>query len=480
MALALHDEAFDGSNLVNATSILRDTKVSGQMQSISLRWKKSKLKCPVFRQIQRGVLSDSKAMPYSKLNYDMGRQSLDAGFEKAWTPRFARRGAANAADGESFASLYDCAYCEAPQSSRFPLYCALLTQSATGDAPDTVRDQLMRHDPRFVTFFNSYLNENARFDLQNAFLEEEKQEKLFKMFAFVSLTRDPRAVRNMVPAKVWETTPPNPVIEELEAERAALKQDGYRIDGNPNEGRIRKLTQTIRTKRAEREKQIVKQYREYYFYHKPTWDIEAQARGDDEEEFEEPSIDVAIPERARLADIFCHQPIGLSEEEILTLRIEAIDLMVSLCDKRETPKGSDSRQATRIDSLIKQESPEPEPEPEFGSGLSDFPLLLDATQCPDCIGDDRLPLEERTFRWCRTTVRNDHFDDQHLPARESIEKSGGSIRCLHSECKETVFVHLDHFRSHVFTVHGVSLRTSQQVEQRRLRKVKRRQMAACR
>lgn len=107
IALALHDEAFDGSSLVTATSILRDAKISGQMQSIPLRWKQSRLKCPVFRQIQRGVLSDDKAMPYSKLNYDMGRQSLDAGFEKAWTPRFARRGAANAADGEFLVSSYD-------------------------------------------------------------------------------------------------------------------------------------------------------------------------------------------------------------------------------------------------------------------------------------------------------------------------------------------------------------------------------------
>lgn len=166
----------------------------------------------------------------------------------------------------------------------------------------------MRHDPRFVTFFNSYLNETARFDLQNAFLEEEKQDKLFKMFAFVSLTRDPRAVRNMVPAEVWATAPPDPAIVELEAERAKLKQDGYRIDGNPNEGKIRKLTQLIRTKHMEREKQIVKQYREYYFYHKPTWDIESQARGEEEEKFDEPSIDVAFLEHARLADIFCSLP----------------------------------------------------------------------------------------------------------------------------------------------------------------------------
>lgn len=47
--------------------------------------------------------------------------------------------------------------------------------------------------------FSAYLNENAMFDHQNAFLEEEKQDQLFRMFAHVSFTRDPRATRDMVP-----------------------------------------------------------------------------------------------------------------------------------------------------------------------------------------------------------------------------------------------------------------------------------------
>lgn len=58
------------------------------------------LKVPVFRRVRGRDLSTNEAMLYSKLSYDMGRQSLDSGHEKAWTPRFARRGAANAADGK--------------------------------------------------------------------------------------------------------------------------------------------------------------------------------------------------------------------------------------------------------------------------------------------------------------------------------------------------------------------------------------------
>lgn len=38
----------------------------------------------------------------------------------------------------------------------------------------------------------------------------------------------------------------------------------------------------------------------------------------------EPVIDVAFPERDRLAEILCHQPHDLTEDEIFQRRIEAI------------------------------------------------------------------------------------------------------------------------------------------------------------
>jgi hypothetical protein len=40
-------------------------------------------------------------MLYSTLRDHMGEQSLEAGFEKKWTPKAGRRGAGNAANGIS-------------------------------------------------------------------------------------------------------------------------------------------------------------------------------------------------------------------------------------------------------------------------------------------------------------------------------------------------------------------------------------------
>ena len=341
--------------------------------------------------------------------------------------------------------------------------------TSSGNAPDEVRDQMMRHDPRFATFYGAYINEIAEFHLQNAFLEEETEDKLFKMFAHVSLTRDPRATRDMVHKEVWANLPPDPQITAWEEERATLKGGRYRIQGHENAEKIRELTARIRARAAQREEAMVREWREHYFYDKPTWDIERQARGEfeEEEEYADPEIKLDIPERARLAEIWCNQPDDLSQEQLVGLRIEAIDLMVALCDKRETVRRNCIRKRTEIEPAIKQESPKPEP----------FPLLLGLTQCPDSIGDENLSQEERTFNYCRATVRNDHFDDQHLEQRERAARRGDGMRCLHPRCKDIEFQGLDHFRHHVQVVHRVSLRTADQVETRRQKKVKHRQMA---
>jgi len=98
------------------------------------------LKMPVFRRFDRdGTFFGDQAMSSLTLRDIMKNQSLGVGFEAHWTPRFFRRGAGNAANGK---------------------------------APEAVRDQIMRHDPRFATFHNAYLNEMVKFNMQNTFLGE--------------------------------------------------------------------------------------------------------------------------------------------------------------------------------------------------------------------------------------------------------------------------------------------------------------------
>ncbi|KAF1739604.1 hypothetical protein CRV24_001540 [Beauveria bassiana] len=174
-------------------------------------------------------------------------------------------------------------------------------------------------------------------------------------------------------------------------------------------------------------------------------------------------MDLIIPERARLANILCLQPDDWTETDLFQRRVEAIDLMVALCDKKETGRISRTQRPTTVEAFIKQVPPgsdtlsEPDLEPD------PFPLFMEATQCPDCIGDEQLSVEARKFKWCRPPVLNDHFDDAHLARRETAAQRGEAIWCGHPKCRQEKFVHLDHFRNHVEQVHG---RRQRQAERR--------------
>jgi len=105
---------------------------------------------------------------------------------------------------------------------------------------NAVRDQIMRHDPRWTTFY-SYLNHSVEFDIQNTVLGQPTQDRLIKMLTHVSLMRDPRATQNMVPDEVWANLPPDPEVVRLQERRAQLKAGRYRVKGHEDEEEIRNI-----------------------------------------------------------------------------------------------------------------------------------------------------------------------------------------------------------------------------------------------
>ena len=317
---------------------------------------------------------------------------------------------------------------------------------------------MMRHDPKWATFNSAYINERVQFDMEKVIADEPTEDCLIKLFTHMSMTRDPLASEDMVPDEIRQTLlPPDPEIMALEQRRSQLRNGRYRNQGTEHEEEIREISKLIRTKRAKRDKALRQQYREYYFYNRPTWEIEQQLAEDGNEECEDlptdPAIDLHIPERARLADLLCHQPSDLAFNDFCQLRIEAAELMVALCSKRETVKGKRIHEVLEADIFIKEESPEPER----------FPPFMGKTQCPRYIGNEALSVKERTFSYCRMAVINDHFNHEHLSSMEGFEEDG-PIFCEHPKCKDEglKLTRLNHLRLHVAHVHGVKLRPCRQ------------------
>ncbi|KAI0410456.1 hypothetical protein F5X98DRAFT_368799 [Xylaria grammica] len=252
--------------------------------------------------------------------------------------------------------------------------------AANGIAPDSVGDQMMRHNPKYFMFQDAYLNQIAEFHLQNAFLGEEMEDQMFRLLAHVSLTCDLCATRDM-----------------------------YCFDGQENEAEIRELTAKINSKRA-------------------------QAREKEIEEYVKPAIDLVIPERAILAKTLCHQPDNLSDKEIARLK---------------TTKRKRTRPSADLDPPVasKQIKFEVDPDVEFKPTPGPFPLPIHPNQ-------------------------NDYFDDNYLEAKERAKQLGQPIIYSDKRCKDVKLHTANHFRNHVQSVHKIKLRTTEQVQQRRARKVK--------
>ena len=98
------DRAFAVSKFTSVREVFQ-AKNQGPVKCTPLRWKEEWLKRPVFRQRDESIAEEEsderkyQPLPYHKLHYDMERQSLDTGEEKAIEPKAWRRGAANVADG---------------------------------------------------------------------------------------------------------------------------------------------------------------------------------------------------------------------------------------------------------------------------------------------------------------------------------------------------------------------------------------------
>ncbi|KAG4430257.1 hypothetical protein IFR05_014253 [Cadophora sp. M221] len=409
VALALADNAFEAPSLSTPRRVF-EHKVWGPVLCTPLRWKQDKLKTPIFRR------DEERALPYSQFQNCLNRLGLAAGFQEKLTSYCFRRGTANVVD-----------------------------RTAT----DAVRDQVMRHNPNSAVYNGAYINERVRFDVQSAVLERPSADGVLRMLTHMSLMRDPRAPIH-VPDDVLAALPPDPNITALEQEREKLKAGAYRVQGTDVEAEVRRLTTAIGSARSRRRNIISEEYRADYFRRRPTEDIERQNRGQEEEEHIEPLVQYHIPQRRQLVDLICTRITDITLQDAVDRRIETAELMQALCGCREVASRYRLPVAQPSRTFFKEESP------EVGPLAPIFPLVCGKTQCLFCIGDESRSYEERVGSYCRPSKMMDHVERDHLKGKDPRAK----IECCHPTCKSQglVLEHLEHFKNHVQSVHGIKLR----------------------
>jgi hypothetical protein len=170
------------------------------------------------------------------------------------------------------------------------------------------------------------------------------------------------------------------------------------------------------------------------------------------EEEVEPVVEHQLEERTQLQEILCDFSKDLSPQDIVSRKVFAINLMTALASRQEFQTHK-PRLAPAPQVLIKKERPDPDPFPQ----PHEFPLVCEKTQCIICIGNEQLPYKQRTRAFRRVSHMMDHVENLHL----SKLLADQMIICHHPVCKAKglVLKSVMHFKNHVATVHGISLRS---------------------
>ncbi len=260
-----------------------------------------------------------------------------------------------------------------------------------------MRDQIIRHNPN-SDIFNVYLNEKVRFDVQSAFLEHPSTDGLTRAFTHMSLTADRRAPTD-VPRDIIDALPPDPEVLAIDVERAQLfkeLREEYGFVSRAPGADIRKkkhqqLVRKIANKNKKLHEAAKKQYRRDYFYSIHNEAMERHLNNITTDKYVEPVIKHQLLKQTQLQEVICDFSEDLTTKDIVKRRIRTINLMAALCCRREDQRPK-SRSIIVNPDPIKEESPDPKL-----SDLELFPILCKKTQCPICIGDERMTYERRTF-----------------------------------------------------------------------------------
>lgn len=363
-------------------------------------------------------------MKYSAYAFYLDRIGSDLGSEEKWTSYCLRRGNAN----------------------------ALLMV-----APNSIVDQVMRHDPLTGCLQNAYQNHRVGFNTQDAFLERDPSaDGLTRAFTHMSIRCNPEVPKE-IPKSEMDKLEPDPEVVELtnQVKRKAIqiRQEYGFIKNAPKEVKheYEQLRRDLKSAEKAFRDDMTKVFQNEYRRRMHNAELERQLSGMAIEEHTEPSIQHALEERTQLQALLCDFDTNMSRKDITDRKVRAVDLMARLASRREVRKPRPSPPPRETGDSYAS-SPDPEPLPK----MEEIPLVLGKTQCIYCVGNEQLAYVDRMRAFNRVSHMMDHVEKVHL----RHEPHRTTFVCRHPLCKHLgdFLTSLDHFKNHVQTVHGVKLR----------------------
>lgn len=155
-----------------------------------------------------------------------------------------------------------------------------------------------------------------------------------------------------------------------------------------------------------------------------------------------------IPERAKIVRLVCSSGEGLSDRERFQRRIEVIEARTALCSRWEAQRRG------RPKVIIKQEDSATAME-DSDTGMKDFPLVCQPTQCLFCLGNDSFPYHHRVYEYAKPHQMMNEVG-KHLKSFAQEDP----VACPHPRCKAAglAFPSVMVFKNHAGKVHKSVLR----------------------
>jgi len=321
-----------------------------------------------------------------------------------------------------------------------------------------VRDQIFDHQQGAVGY---YLDQEIRFDTESCYLGKPSNEVVQKTARLASLTADtsaPTELSSEQKAKFAQHPQVIQLAQRNKALTARIRAAGYNTIGDAKGTCLfqkkKKAEARLNCLKIKLRKHMMTQARKRHFRKADTLTFDAQfsatvaAHTSPQSTHHTQSIEYNIPERAEVVRLTCRHSDGLSDGKKLQQRIQAIEARAALCHRRETQRRG------RPKSTIKQEESEGAVN-ESEDTKDDFPMVCRPTQCPFCLGDERLPYQHRVFEYAKPNKMMNEVE-KHL--KKYAPQDG--VPCPHPQCKAAglVLPSAMAFKNHTATVHKIFLR----------------------
>ena len=303
--------------------------------------------------------------------------------------------------------------------------------------------------------FQAYLNERVRFDVQAAFLGRPSANALIKATGHMSRSVDPRAPVALTESQL-NSLKTDPRVVEHRALRDSLSETLRKKYGTVQKAKGTELHELylkanlqLKNEKNKLYSSAKKEFRQQFFDTIDTNEVNEQLNLSlldlDRKDWKPEMVEHEMAERKQMADLFCYQTTGLTDEAKLDHRICTIQALVDFCKVQEAPRRR--RLPPNRDwglvahcGLGEVEAPRPPPNPQ--SCLN--------TQCIFCLGNQQLRPETRFFCFCRPRKAREHVENVHLRHLNAHDP-------LDCPLCGKVLEGITHFKNHAASVHNCFL-----------------------